>query len=378
MKSFSQLDVENKGTYLSLLSAVSKLSSLFSESDIPFINYRVVENIFCKSFNATNLSRSDTAFDANWNSIGIGLKTFVCQNEYKNEKIAEFNALSRKLAKYRGKKLAEKLAQYRNERIDLAKRLYDITSSVYHIVARRNKELLLFETGYETIDVDAIRSIKETQAGLQFEDGKNCYNFNYSKNTLFRKFFIPEKAFRLPVEIIDDPYSLLLQLLAEKEFLPKVNLATKNENFVVLPLYGRKNRQKFVFEKSGLNQWNASGRERDFGEVYIPIPAQIHRRFPDFFPKRDEHFSLQIPTGETFSAKVCQDNSKALMTNPNKVLSDWLLRKVFKLKEGELLTIDRLNKLGFDSVTITKTDEKYKIDKAKSDSYENFIHKNNL
>ena len=33
--------------------------------------------------------------------------------------------------------------------------------------------------------------------------------------------------------------------------------------------------------------------------------------------------NLEIPTGEVFRAKVCQDNSKALMTNPNKAMSDW-------------------------------------------------------
>lgn len=138
---------------------------------------------------------------------------------------------------------------------------------------------------------------------------------------------------------------------------------------------GFKNKQKFVFEKSGLNQWNAGGRKRDFGEVYIPIPSEIHRQFSNFFPPRDEHFSLKIPTGEVFSAKVCQDNSKALMTNPNKALSDWLLRKVFQVAEGELLTIEKMEKLGFDSVIIIKEDNgNFKIDKAKSDSYELFIN----
>lgn len=129
-----------------------------------------------------------------------------------------------------------------------------------------------------------------------------------------------------------------------------------------------------MFEKNGLNQWNAGGRKRDFGEVYIPIPIEIHKQFPNFFPPRDEHFNLKIPTGEVFSAKVCQDNSKALMTNPNKALSDWLLRKVFQVAEGELLTIEKMEKLGFDSVLITKDDnQNFKIDKAKSNSYEYFI-----
>ena len=39
------------------------------------------------------------------------------------------------------------------------------------------------------------------------------------------------------------------------------------------------------------------------------------------------------------------------MTNP-KLFSDWLLRKVFQVKEGELLTIEKMNELGFDSVII--------------------------
>ena len=110
------------------------------------------------------------------------------------------------------------------------------------------------------------------------------------------------------------------------------------------------------------------------GEVYIPIPAEIHKQFPDFFPSRDIHFNLTIPTGEIFKAKVCQDNSKALMTDPNKALSDWLLRRVFNLKEGELATIEKMNELGFDSVIIQKDNNgNYKIDKVKSDSYDKFI-----
>jgi hypothetical protein len=110
------------------------------------------------------------------------------------------------------------------------------------------------------------------------------------------------------------------------------------------------------------------------GEVYIPIPSEIHKFFPDFFPSRDTEFNLEIPTGEVFRTKVCQDNSKALMTNPNKAMSDWLLRKVFNLQEGELATIEKMNELGFDSVIIQKDDAgNYKIDKVKSDSYEKFI-----
>ena len=178
----------------------------------------------------------------------------------------------------------------------------------------------------------------------------------------------------LPIEILEDPYTLLLELFEDKALKPATDKFVRGENYVILPLYGIKNKEKFVFEKSGLNQWNAGGRKRDFGEVYIPIPAEIHKQFPNFFPERDQLFELKIPTGEVFSAKVCQDNSKALMTNPNKALSDWLLRKVFQVKEGELLTIEKMNELGFDSVIICKdANGNYQIDKAKLGSYEQFI-----
>jgi len=373
MKSFVEIDIEKNGDYLKLLSAVSKLSGLFSESSIPFINYRVAENIFCRSFDAGNLSRSDTAFDANYNSVGIGLKTFTCDKNHSTAKVAEFNSLSRVLSSFKDKDLAIKLSEFRNDRINLAKRLYNIESSLYHIVARKEKELWLFETDYDIIDIKNIKSVKNKKASLQFEDGHNFYSFNYSKNTLFRKFIIPPKAFRLPIEIIEEPYTLLLELFENKGLKSASDKLIKGKNFVILPLYGIKNKEKFIFEKSGLNQWNAEGRERDFGEIYIPIPIEIHKKFPDFFPIRDTHFNLEIPTGEIFTAKVCQDNSKALMTTPNKAMSDWLLRKVLQLGEGKLATIEKLDKLGFDSVIITKSDnQNFKIDIMKTNSYSRF------
>ncbi len=374
-KSFAQIDIDNKGNYLKLLSAVSKLSGLFSESAVPFINYRVAENIFCSSFGANNLSRSDTAFDADLDSVGIGLKTFISKNDNSTEKIAEFNSLSKELKKIQGKELAYKLGEYRNQRIDLANRIYDIESSIYHIVARRENELLLFETDYEQIDIANIHSVKESKASLQFEDGHNFYSFNYSKSTLFRKFIIPNNAFRLPVDIIEDPFSLLLDLFSNNDFKPATDKLIKGEHYVVLPLYGIKDKEKFVFEKSGLNQWNSEGRERNMGEIYIRIPSIIHKKYPSFFPARDKSFSLEAPTGKVFDAKVCQDNSKALMTNPNKALSDWLLRKILQLKEGELATIEKLDRLGFDSIIITKSKESnFKIDILKTGSYDSFIN----
>ena len=130
-------------------------------------------------------------------------------------------------------------------------------------------------------------------------------------------------------------------------------------------------------EKSGLNQWNAAGRARDPDEIYIPIPAWIHKKFPNFFPDRDKPFELTLPDRNILTAKVCQDNSKALMTNPNASLGKWLLRDVLNLRLKELLTYEKLQAIGLDTVVVYKIDNKhYDIDFTRIGSYENFLSEN--
>ena len=61
------------------------------------------------------------------------------------------------------------------------------------------------------------------------------------------------------------------------------------------------------------------------------------------------------------------------MSDPNKAMSDWLLRSVLQLKEGELATMEKLDKLGFDSVIILKDDNgDFKIDIMKTNTYTEF------
>ena len=118
-----------------------------------------------------------------------------------------------------------------------------------------------------------------------------------------------------------------------------------------------------VPEKSGLNQWNAGGRARSYDEIYIPYPKEYRDISVGFFPARDTPFDLELPNGETISAKVCQDDGKAIMSNPNRDLGNWLLRDVLKLEPGEIVTLDMLDNLGINAVMFTKhADGKYSID----------------
>jgi hypothetical protein len=377
--------------YQEKLKAVGALSKLFSESDKPYIQYRAAENIFCDVFGAENLARADGAYDAVIDKCGIGIKTFVLNGASKIEKVAEFNADSSMLRTLRGLDLANKLADLRNERILLADRTYNIDKRVYHIIGRDKGVIKIFEDNYDLIDKGSIEIISDTAVTLKFKDAFNEYTFNHSKSVLMKRFVVPSDCQVVEVEIVNDPITLLINAIANPSvqieaintYIEPTNQIIQNElipgeDYIILPLYSAKRKASghshIVPEKSQLNQWNAGGRARDYGEVYIPIPADIRDLAPDFLPPREEPFTLVIPSGEEFSAKVCQENGKALMTNPNNALSNWMLRDILNLKEGELLTYNKLIEIGYDSVKITKTpDNKFYIDFTKLDEYELFL-----
>ena len=148
------------------------------------------------------------------------------------------------------------------------------------------------------------------------------------------------------------------------------------KNIIYLPLYSRKG-GIHVQEKSGLNQWNANGRARDCYEVYIPVPKEVHRLYPGFFPDREHSFTLVLPNGEELSAKICQANDKALMSNPNADLGRWIIgeleERVNELIENPhtLITYEILQAAQVDSVrVIRESDYRYTIDVAPLRSYE--------
>ncbi len=55
------------------------------------------------------------------------------------------------------------------------------------------------------------------------------------------------------------------------------------------------------------------------------------------------------------------------MSNPNEALGEWLLRDVMNLQEYELLTLEKLDSIGLDSVVVYKIDENtFSIDFTKT------------
>lgn len=357
---------QNNSRYFEMLRLLASLSKLFSESTTPYLDYRIAENLFCKYYSAINDARSCTAFDARLGTLGIGIKTFGIQKGNSVEKIAEFNKLKPVLDELNGKKLAVQLAQFRNDRIQIANNTYDLEKSIYHIVGRSKGTLKIFNTDYELIDIDDIHEIKDSKTSISFISGNCFYNFNKSKSVLMKKFILPEQYKEIPVDILADPLQLLSELLQGEGKTNIIDITEnkifKGDDYVVLPLYSTRGKEMRVPEKSGLNQWNAGGRRRDENEVYIPVPREIHKKYPTFFPDRDTPFELLLPNGTSLSAKICQENGKALMSNPNSDLGEWILRKVLRKKPGELVTANDLAKYGIDSVRIEKKHRKNEND----------------
>ena len=362
--------------YQAMLKTVGSLSRLFSESNEPYIQYRMAENLFCKAFEANNLSRTDCSADASKNKLGIGLKTFLEKNGSTMQKIAEFNSEHKAFRSLGARDKIIKVSQLRNERIEATQRIFSLDQIIYHCITRKKSGILVYEEPMAKVQIKKIKSITETSNIISFADGINEYSFNITKSTLYKRFVTKRVLLNLSVDILENPFDALEKLFKKVEknilFSP-----LRPQEHIFLPLYSKKGGEKIVPEKSGLNQWNAAGRLRDPNEVYIQIPAWVHKKYPKFFPPRDVSFTLLLPNSSEMSAKVCQDNSKALMSNPNSELGHWLLRDVLALGERELLTYDKLNRIGLDSVVVYKVgSKKYDIDFTKIGSYENFAGEN--
>lgn len=147
---FEKQNIEQQAKYELLLRIVASLSKLSAESStIPYLYYRMAENIFCRSFVAKNLSRSDISIDASTTQYGIGLKTFLHKNSHCMEKVAEFNK-ERNLyinSFTKPENLIRKISELRNNRIISTCGICSISTNnlIYHCVTRANSVLHIHE-----------------------------------------------------------------------------------------------------------------------------------------------------------------------------------------------------------------------------------------
>lgn len=414
----STVDIER---YSRLLQAVASMSRLYSDNTIPYVDSRFVEKLFVETTGAKDLSRSDKSFDALLSpDIGVGIKTFLsASGNSKREKVAEFTSFANN-GEFEGllpEELALKAASFRNNRVlsDANELAIAMEKSIYHCLVRTGSGAIVHEEPYTLVDLTNLKPtdrsgniLKKWQAigkGVFFTDGVSNYNFNGSKNVLFKEFKFDSGAGIIELPIFADifdritkwfdggmPQAIKVSDDSGKDLLTldSPDYGTPGIDFVVLPLYSVRTGLKEVAQKSGINQWNAGGRIRKFGEAYIPIPIEVHRRCPGFFPARDTKFPMLLPNSVTaVPGKVCQESGKALMSDPNTVLGNWIM-KVLRpsLKDSDFLrapnstdkpfVFSDLLALGKDSVIVRKTIDKsipnFSLEFAPLGSYEDFVN----
>lgn len=345
------------GLYDSMLQSMALLSGLFSQSTVPYINSRFVEKLFVLTTGAQDLGRADKSFDALLpGGIGVGIKTFTAETgSHKTEKVAEFTALARggRFNTTNRKVLVRRVAEARNQRVLSNASEYGISidRSVYHCLIRIEGGAIVHEEPYQLVNLENLTptNVKGQEVDdwsfasgkIYFSDGLSQYSFNVSKNVLMKRFNFDRSSNLIELELHSDPLDLLDQLVGRqpKSGMGRPNLTLEldrededkkgvpGRDYVVLPLFSTRTGE--VEAKSGINQWNAGGRPRKFGEAYIPVPKAVHVHFPRFFPPRDTHFKLNLANGFTSQrAKICQSDGKALMTESNIELGRWLITVV--------------------------------------------------
>lgn len=386
---WGQQEIHLKNEYINLLKIMGSLSNLFSDSAAPYLYYRGHENLFCEAFDAKNLSRGDVSYDAIKGGVGIGLKTFLNNNGSTFQKVAEFNNDSDIIREIDNDyEIVQKIANLRNKRIRTTQNMTDTHASIYHLITREPGKMNIIEAPMHQIDLDSIRLNKnQSKNTIKFSDKYNDYSFSLSKNTLLQRFDTREENMvkQFSVDMLENPFNLLKSL--QGDILHSATEHPEEENFIILPLYSA--RDNNVPEKSGLNQWNAGGRDRHPDEVYIPIPAWIHDVFNDFFvyardrkergesAKNSPSFDVELPNGKKMKCKIAQASGKALMSDPNRDLGRWILRDVLNISEGTLVTMEMLKEIGIDSVQITKrNNENYLLDFVEAGTYEEFEENN--
>lgn len=425
MSVWERYSIENRNEYIKFLQVYGALTNLFRQKQgdmIPYLDSKFQETVFAKIFNSQNADIGNTPHDVvsifGDDRIGIGLKTWM-NSKPSFQKVMQLkryqNEINVVLKKNDIEALAYKISEIKNERMksDYERLGLSEDKNIYHYVTRDEGRFLINECAYPLIDLNNLKKFVLTPNAFSWSDGQKDYKYTFGDSQILQKFDSSKKdtflLHQFDIQIIEDPFSFLLE--AYFKFTDKTKIAKNDVVEAYLPLYSYQSKE--VEEKSGLNAWNSSPKNkgsqtlRPLNEVYIPIPREFHKKHPDFFTKDifafeifrenfsgdkedkpEIRFHLQLPNGKKIPALVTQSNMKGLQSGSNteydengkrygqSALGQWLLVDVLGLKERNLVTRDWLQKKGTDSVRLWRKKNDYatiNIDFAPIDSFEAFM-----
>ena len=400
---WNKFSEESKEEYIEFLKIFGSLSGLFKDNENgknakkPYLYYRNHEQLFARTFEVEDLTRNDSAFDAlgAWGEdrVGIGLKTWIHTRDLTYQKVAEFNKLAPKeifplIEQGDPYAVIKKVANLRNDRIMLDKRLHNTNRDVYHFITRDDNVMNIIETPYDLIDIDSIELIDSDGKTFTFKDKSHKYKFYRSKSVLLEEFDASnfEIIERVPIKQFEDPFELIKMIKVDANIKENEN---KND-VIYLPLYQDKKEGMIVSDCSGVNIRNGKSKNkgsntpRPLYEIEVRISKWIHKVFPYFFDlnalnpddiKNEElnDFDLILPDGRILRGRIKQEGGKSLQTNPQGALGEWVLKDVLGLENREVVTMELLERLGIDSLKITKLGRgRFKITVGETGAYEKF------
>ncbi|MEB8068156.1 phospholipase D-like domain-containing protein [Mammaliicoccus fleurettii] len=420
---------EQRKEYIRFLQVYGALSNLFRQKQgdaIPYLDSKFQETAYAKVFNAENVDIGNTPHDIlsifNNERIGIGLKTWM-NTKPSYQKVMQLKKYKKELdniyEEVGFEALVYKISEIKNNRLiqDYNRLGLEENKNIYHYVTRDEGKFVLQESSYPLIEINNITDIKEYKTSLTWSDGLKNYKYTFGDSQIWQRFSHDESDTTIldefHIDIIDDPFEFLIS--AYSNMITDFEKEKENITVAYLPLYSY--RSKKVELKSGLNQWNASSKNkgsdllRPDKEIYIPIPIEFHRFSPNFFTdnildkieKRQKlkainkgksnkdklelpeiRFIIVLPNGKEIPGLLTADNLKQFQSGGylNNVeygqsdLGNWLLVDVLKLKERQIVTKQWLNDKETDSVKLwyyNNDKRRIYIDFAPVGSFEKFM-----
>jgi hypothetical protein len=424
MSVWEQYSSEERNEYIKFLQVYGALSNLFRQKQgdlIPYLDSKFQETVFAKIFKGQNVDIGNTPHDVlsifGNDRIGIGLKTWM-GSKPSFQKVMQLKRYQDEINVFRNdlEALAFKISEIKNDRMksDYLRLGLSENGNIYHYVTRDKGRFFVNECTYPLIDLNKLSDFNSTPTAFSWSDGNKNYKYTFGDSQIWQKFDSSKhdtfKLSQFDVKIIEDPFAFLLE--AYINLIDGSKVIEQDIVEVYLPLYSYQSKE--VEEKSGLNSWNGSSKNkgsntlRPLNEVYIPIPREFHKKHPDFFIKNifefekfrenykgskenkpEVRFYLQLPNGKKIPSLVTQSNMKGLQSGSNteydengkrygqSALGQWLLVDVLGLKEREPVTREWLQKRGTDSVRLWRKKDDYtiiNIDFAPIGSFEAFLN----
>lgn len=407
MSIWSRYSDDERKEYITFLQVYGALTNLFRQKSgdmIPYLDSKFQETIYAKVFKSQNVDIGNTPHDIlsifNDERIGIGLKTWM-NSKPSYQKVMQLKRfkpqIDEVLVTGDNESFAHILSSIKNERMlqDYERLGLSNDNNIYHYVTRDEGKFVIQESSYPLVDINNLSHFNRTPTAFTWSDGLKEYKFTFSDSQIWQQFSLNNKDTHIleqfDVNIIDDPFQFLLE-----SYMNLIGTTSSNQEQITiayLPMYSYRSKQ--VEEKSGLNMWNGSSKNKGSStlrpdrEIYIPIPMEFHKKFPNFFIENihtviqqrkvikesnrelDKHsrielpqirFTIILPNGKEIPGLVTADNLKqfqsgGFMKNNSyeygqSELGNWLLDDVLKLDARQRVSKQWLEEKGTDSIKL--------------------------